>query len=235
MSEQMMTAERLVEVERLRASNAELERVSDEALAERDALHDRLDEMAAAVAPIEEIGEHSSHNDPWANALDLITPAAEVEQMRARVAELEAEADRLATDRARWMNRYYEESRTYWDAELPPGGECCADCGQPVESEPCPEHHPATVAERLRGRIAELERRPFGAEVLRMAAGETEKLRRFERVSGPRWAALSSEELREARLLEQRHQMDPLDGAFAELAIRHCSGTGINEPAGGGL
>lgn len=75
-----------------------------------------------------------------------------------------AEITRLVNDRARWQSRYYEESRTYWDAELPPGGECCAVCYQPVESEPCAEHHPATVAarlvkenERLRARVAELE------------------------------------------------------------------------------
>ncbi|WP_030667913.1 hypothetical protein [Streptomyces rimosus] len=74
-----------------------------------------------------------------------------------RIGELEQEAARLAQERRSWMCRYYEESRTYWDAELPPGGVCCADCGQPVESEPCPEHHPATVAERLRARVAELE------------------------------------------------------------------------------
>ncbi|MGW7435657.1 hypothetical protein [Streptomyces sp. NPDC054849] len=78
--------------------------------------------------------------------------------------ETAAELSRLVQDRAQWRTRYYEESRTYWDAELPPGGECCADCNQPVESEPCAEHHPATVAARLveenarlRARVAELE------------------------------------------------------------------------------
>lgn len=75
-----------------------------------------------------------------------------------------AELARLVQDRAQWRTRYYDESRTYWDAELSPGGECCADCYQPVESEPCAEHHPTTVAarlaeenERLRVRVAELE------------------------------------------------------------------------------
>jgi hypothetical protein len=84
----------LAEVDRLRACNAKLERVSDEALSERDALHDRLDEMAAAVAPIEEIGEHSSHNDPWQNALDLLAaPAARLSRagvLREAAAELRA-------------------------------------------------------------------------------------------------------------------------------------------------
>ena len=74
-----------------------------------------------------------------------------------RIAELEVEASRLAADRSQWRTRYYEESRTYWDAELPPGGACCAVCYQPVASEPCAEHHPATVAARLQARVAELE------------------------------------------------------------------------------
>lgn len=73
------------------------------------------------------------------------------------IRDREAEVLRLVDDRQRWRSRYYDESRTYWDAELPPGGECCADCGQPVESEPCPDHHPATVAARLSARVAELE------------------------------------------------------------------------------
>jgi hypothetical protein len=30
--------------------------------------------------------------------------------------------------------------REVWDATLPPGGYVCATCGEPVESEPCPEH-----------------------------------------------------------------------------------------------
>lgn len=32
--------------------------------------------------------------------------------------------------------------REVWSAELPPGGRVCGTCGQPVESEPCPEHAP---------------------------------------------------------------------------------------------
>ncbi|MEU4199053.1 hypothetical protein AB0F64_03730 [Streptomyces sp. NPDC026294] len=73
-----------------------------------------------------------------------------------RVAELEEEAGRLAQARHRWMHRYHEEARTYWDGE-PPAGECCADCDRPVCDGPCPEHHPTTVAERLRACVAELE------------------------------------------------------------------------------
>lgn len=32
--------------------------------------------------------------------------------------------------------------REVWDASLPPGGRVCVVCGQPVESEPCPDHAP---------------------------------------------------------------------------------------------
>jgi hypothetical protein len=34
--------------------------------------------------------------------------------------------------------------RPVWDASLPPGGYVCSICGDPVESEPCPEHAPRT-------------------------------------------------------------------------------------------
>lgn len=43
--------------------------------------------------------------------------------------------------------------REIWDSGLPPGGLCCSICGQPVESEPCPEHAPdyrTAVVEALR-------------------------------------------------------------------------------------
>lgn len=32
--------------------------------------------------------------------------------------------------------------REVWSDELPPGGYVCSICGQPIESEPCPEHAP---------------------------------------------------------------------------------------------
>ncbi len=39
---------------------------------ERDRLESMLDRFAYAVAPESEIGEHSSANDPWANALAIL-------------------------------------------------------------------------------------------------------------------------------------------------------------------
>jgi hypothetical protein len=37
---------------------------------ERDAFHRMADKLAAALAPPEVLGEHSSMNDPWENALN---------------------------------------------------------------------------------------------------------------------------------------------------------------------
>ncbi|MEU1800840.1 hypothetical protein [Streptomyces sp. NPDC019937] len=59
-----------------RARAAELDRALDETIGERDYLHDVADKLAYAIAPVEVIGEHSSANDPWANALEHVAPAA---------------------------------------------------------------------------------------------------------------------------------------------------------------
>ncbi|WP_432051210.1 hypothetical protein [Streptomyces xiamenensis] len=106
------------------------------------------------------------------HAAGLLTNTAA--ELLAEIDRQAKEIDRLAADRHHWMTQYYEESRTYWDAELPPGGECCAVCYQPVESEPCPDHHPRTVVDWLTAGVerlnAELAARPTRAEVLREAA-----------------------------------------------------------------
>ena len=73
--------------------------------------------------------------------------AVEVEQLR-------QELDRVAANRDYWRDRYRAESRTTWISEVPPGGEVCADCGEPVESEPCAEHNPAALVEQLRAELA---------------------------------------------------------------------------------
>lgn len=82
--------ELLDEVERLTAE-AEKDYVAvGELIDERDAREALLDEFAGAVAPISVIGEHSSGNDPWLNALDLVTSHDEVEKLRAEVERLTA-------------------------------------------------------------------------------------------------------------------------------------------------
>ncbi|MFI0900619.1 hypothetical protein [Streptomyces sp. NPDC020983] len=87
--------QKTTEVERLKVEH---DRELGQLIDERDNREEWADELANAVGPIELIGEHSSHNNPWANALDLITPHAQVQKLRGRVAELEAE--RHATNEA---------------------------------------------------------------------------------------------------------------------------------------
>jgi chromosome segregation ATPase len=111
--EQMVRARALMpalaaEVERLRAQAAraeELDKALGEVIDERDTLHDRLDAMAYAVAPIKVIGEHSSENDPWRNAADLITPAAEVERLRAALSDACDQVAALESDMGGWSAR----------------------------------------------------------------------------------------------------------------------------------
>lgn len=81
-------AEQAAEIERLRKERDQLDRTLDEVMAERDSAQDALDRMALAVAPEEVIGEHSSGNNPWANAFELITPAAEVDGLKKRISRM---------------------------------------------------------------------------------------------------------------------------------------------------
>lgn len=62
----------LAEIATLRAELAGVERAVGEEIDERDRLHELLDTIAYAIAPQSVIGEHSSGNDPWRNALDIV-------------------------------------------------------------------------------------------------------------------------------------------------------------------
>lgn len=55
---------------------AEHEAAMDEVLKERDDVVERLDQLVYAVAPVNVIGEDSSANDPWANALVILKERA---------------------------------------------------------------------------------------------------------------------------------------------------------------
>lgn len=72
----------LAEVERLRALADRHEQAALVAIAQRDEREDLLNKFAYKVGPVEVIGEHSSANDPWVNALDMVTPASEVDRLR---------------------------------------------------------------------------------------------------------------------------------------------------------
>jgi hypothetical protein len=113
--------------------------LTDEQHADTDSYHRHLrSHILAELSENIAVGRASMVTD---RIMDLVRP--ELDRLRAGL-------DRARSSSAFWESRYREESRTCWDDGLPPGGECCAVCGQPVESEPCPEHHPATVADRLR-------------------------------------------------------------------------------------
>jgi hypothetical protein len=58
------------ENQRLAKDYAAEERLHTQTITERDTYHDMADALAAAIAPVEIIGEHSSDNCPWQNALD---------------------------------------------------------------------------------------------------------------------------------------------------------------------
>lgn len=73
-----------------RAADAH-EREMIEVITERDALRDVADALAAAIAPAEVLGEHSSANCPWQNALDYAAerrPTPPSDDLRERVAEV---------------------------------------------------------------------------------------------------------------------------------------------------
>lgn len=84
-------AVRDAELDRLTEENTRRERDELKVIAERDQLEELLDQFAYAVAPVEVIGEHSSGNDPWRNALDMVTPVAEVGSLREENTRLAAE------------------------------------------------------------------------------------------------------------------------------------------------
>jgi hypothetical protein len=74
------------EVDRLRAELVRQERLHGDTIDDRDRAQDAADKLAYAVASEDVIGEHTADNSPWANALDLITPQADVDKLRAEIA-----------------------------------------------------------------------------------------------------------------------------------------------------
>lgn len=92
----------LAEVRRLRAELAAETRLHSGTIDDRDRAQDMADKLAYAVAPEEVIGEHSSMNCPWENALDLITPMAEVDKLRQQVAAVADLCDAAEKQATRW-------------------------------------------------------------------------------------------------------------------------------------
>ncbi|WP_030372361.1 coiled-coil domain-containing protein [Streptomyces rimosus] len=77
---------------RLRAELERERRAHTATIGQRDTAVEAADALAYAVVPVDVIGEHSAGNCPWPWARDRVTPAVEVERLRARVAELEKQA-----------------------------------------------------------------------------------------------------------------------------------------------
>jgi hypothetical protein len=60
------------EIDRLRREARENDRALSQTIDERDSAQDMADKLAYAIAPLEVIGEHSSGNCPWENALEEV-------------------------------------------------------------------------------------------------------------------------------------------------------------------
>ncbi|MFE1767272.1 hypothetical protein ACFW81_24020 [Streptomyces angustmyceticus] len=89
---------------------AELDRVR----AERDAWSDWTDTLAYKVAPVEVLGTHEGGQLPWSDALDMLTPAAEVDKLRAELDRVHAERDRY---RNAWRNARTRAADGHIDAD----------------------------------------------------------------------------------------------------------------------
>lgn len=87
------------EVRRLQAENAELDRAVTEEIDQRDANAEWADRLAYAIGSIHEIGEHSSANNPWAQAIELLeNQRAEVSRLSAALVEAEQREQALKTE-----------------------------------------------------------------------------------------------------------------------------------------
>lgn len=75
------------EVDRLRSELAKEQRLHGDTIDDRDRAQDAADKLAYAIAPEQVIGEHSADNSPWANALELVTSKADVDKLRAELAD----------------------------------------------------------------------------------------------------------------------------------------------------
>lgn len=95
------------------------------------------------------------------------TPAGIAMAVEAEVVEpLRVDLERTRAESRMYRDQLWTERNIRWDSEVPPGGMVCADpeCGQPVESEPCREHNPRAVAERLRAKLAKSAAQVSGLE-----------------------------------------------------------------------
>lgn len=126
--------------------------VRAEVLAEAAA---ELDRMAEHYGPSAQVlrdaagnvrymaGEHTRESEPTTPAPDLhgiVMDALSAGQ--GPLLPLPAHTVRLLATRVTNAVTPLVPYRPVWDGSLPPGGNVCSICGDPVESEPCPQHAP---------------------------------------------------------------------------------------------
>ncbi|MFI1525430.1 hypothetical protein [Streptomyces griseus] len=129
------TTDLLAEVERLRI--------------DRDVCRDWADTLAYKVAPVEVLGRHGEEGKyPWGDALELLTPAAEVDALEARHAAV------LSLHR-----KHSDSEHCFADDETWPCQTLIA-LGRTDAEPPSPTENAAELRadnDRLRARVAELE------------------------------------------------------------------------------
>jgi hypothetical protein len=85
---------------------------------ERDAAAKAADKLAYAIAPIGVIGEHSSGNDPWDNALDYVASYAENQRLESENDELRKDRERLTGIADYWRSMAEDIARDNKALEL---------------------------------------------------------------------------------------------------------------------
>jgi hypothetical protein len=157
-----------------------------------------------------------------AAGISAVVDATIIVPLRERIARLEGETRGHTEHAASLLRRLRSEVHETWSAEVPPGGMVCADCGEPVESEPCPDHHPRLVADRLRA-----ERDQFADRVDTLTAVAKGNERNVQMLMGDLAAGQSRIAELEAEVCRLRGQMAGLERPHwpetpAERAARHA-------------
>lgn len=222
----------LAEVARLTAERDALDKMCDEVMTERDALHEVADSLAYAIAPIEVIGEHSSENDPWQNALDHGTQIDEMQNLRnenarlqARVIELEQRSRRVAQSHANFIYDHDDPGAEALGAQYELTNTLL---GVPNQPTPLMDGYPAALpwarqmdADDLEGLLIDLSDAASGDDdltTLTAVEAVIANWRAAAEVTLAHRTALGLDRYRAGQLAEQRHQL--LDPAEPPLCIR---------------
>lgn len=120
----------------------------------------------------DELQQWVDDNAPWNFAFDRAMMT--VDLVRQVLAEMDATAHESKCCQVTYANLYvtYLATRNEkWSNECAPGGMVCAECGVPVESEPCELHGGGLdVAEKVRGQMHEALNRVTDITIERDAA-----------------------------------------------------------------